>query len=146
MPSSVPQTPKHLSSLGTKEALTSPICPLGSSVGYVSFLRAVTDVVAQLSQGKWGTQTLLLFLCSYLAVRPTASHIPPWPCLQGTGLVMSEPLTARTISTPARPGPTPGLCFQPLLRCTLPRITILSPLHPMMAEPWRDFLCVQSQE
>lgn len=43
------QTPKYLSSLGTKEALTPPIFPLGSSVGYVSFLRAVTGVVAQLS-------------------------------------------------------------------------------------------------
>lgn len=34
----------------------------------------------------------------------------------------------------------------PLLRCTLPRILLLSPFYPMLAEPWRDFLCVQSQE
>lgn len=39
-----------------------------------------------------------------------------------------------------------GLYFQPFLRSTLRRATRLSLLHPVLAEPWRDFLLCQSQE
>ena len=54
VPSSVPQSPKHSSSPGTKEDLMPPLCPLGSStefreLGYMSFLGAVTDDIAELN-------------------------------------------------------------------------------------------------
>lgn len=78
-----------------------------------------------------------LFLSSYPPGRPAAGptcHVPASSARDWAGA--SEPLTALTVSV----GPTPGLCFQALLRSTLPRIIVLSPLHPMLAEPWRDFL------
>lgn len=82
------------------------------------------------------------FLYPHLAVRPKASHIQPWSNLGGMKLLVPKPLPAQTVSV----RPTPGPRFQPLLRHTLHRITLLSPCHPMMAEPWKDFLWVESQE
>lgn len=62
-------------------------------------------------------------------MRPTARHLPPKACLQETRPVGSESRRAQT----APVGPPPGLCFfQLCLRNTLPGITLLSPLHPML--------------
>lgn len=127
---------------GTKEALRSPACPSESAtgfmeVGYVSFLRAVAnDGLLQLSKES-GTHDPL-HVSQFSGWETHSRSHPPGLIHEGPDWCVRAPRTALTVCV----GPAPGLYLQPFLTNTILRVTCLSPLHPMLAEPWRDFLCV----